>query len=147
MSKNAITKGIKMTDCKFYIDRDARTIVCVYDQARNAVIEFMAKKMDDIKGLMLVADKDWEKIKMPKVFKGKAVCAPEDLWDEELGKKIAFKKMVDKFYKSFFRHATTVVETTDYRLNQMVNIFGEFGEKISGYMDNIDADITARMTE
>ena len=61
---------------------------------------------------------------------GKAVCAPEDEWDVETGKMIAFSRAKDKCYKSFFKRANMLVQKFDARLGDMIELFNNFGEKL-----------------
>jgi hypothetical protein len=67
---------------------------------------------------------------MPVSFMGKAVCAPEDEWNEETGRLIAFSRAKDKCYKSFFKRANLLVQTVDRRLGDMITTFNDFGLKL-----------------
>lgn len=124
--------GIKMSDCKFYVDKNARVVICVIQDVQDMLIKFVREHFDwnDIDIDYAV---DWHfepKLKMPHSFMGKAVCADEDEWDEELGKKIAFSRAKDKCYKSFFKRANLLVQTYDRRLGDMIEIFNNFGLKL-----------------
>ena len=124
--------GIKMSDCKFYVDKDARTVVCVIPNTRNLVIEFIIDnfEFEDIDLTSSMWNKFSKSLYMPRSFMGKAVCAEEDEWNEETGRFIAYSRAKDKCYKSFFKRANHYVQTIDRRLNDVVNTFNDFGTKL-----------------
>ena len=124
--------GIKMSDCKFYIDEDARVVVCVIPNTNDMLIDFVREhfRWDDV-DMDYAIDYHFEpKLQMPRSFMGKAVCAAEDEWNEDLGRKIAFSRAKDKCYKSFFKRANLLVQTYDRRLGDMIETFNDFGLKL-----------------
>ena len=124
--------GIKMSDCKFYVDEDARVVVCVIPNTNDMLIDFVREhfRWDDV-DMDYAIDYHFEpKLQMPRSFMGKAVCAAEDEWNEELGRKIAFSRAKDKCYKSFFKRANLLVQTYDRRLGDMIEMFNDFGLKL-----------------
>ena len=139
-------KGIKMSDCKFYVDEDARTVICVITDTENvsvrhALTNFIDEQFDykdvDISSVAYYSSLH-DILKMPKSFMGKAVCSEDDEWDEEAGKLLAFKRAKTKFYNSFFKRANILMRTLDKRLDDMVEAFGQLGLKIENNMDVID---------
>lgn len=147
--------GIKMSDCDFYVDEEKRTVVCVYPKSKGTgvwpwngasdlVIDFIEENFDfpDISlcdGVLYSSLKN--KLKMPYRFVGKAVCAPEDEWNEELGKKIAFARAKEKCYDSFFKRANLFVHTVTKRLGDAIDIFNNFGDKISASREALEDSI------
>ena len=124
--------GIKMSDCKFYVDEDARVVVCVIPNTNDMLIDFVREhfRWDDV-DMDYAIDYHFEpKLQMPRSFMGKAVCAAEDEWNEDLGRKIAFSRAKDKCYKSFFKRANLLVQTYDRRLGDMIETFNDFGLKL-----------------
>lgn len=135
-------KGIKMSDCRFYVNEAERTVVCVIPQfveegnwrkfTRNMVTDFIYDNFSfremDFRYSMNPAFVD--ELEMPNTFIGKAVCSPDDKWDEEIGKMIAFSRAKDKCYKSFFKRANRFVQTIDRRLGDMIEKFNDFGMKL-----------------
>ena len=135
--------GIKMSDCKFYVDEAARTVVCVIPDTKGMLIDFTYDHFafSDFK---VWGALDWNierVLRMPNSFMGKAVCAAEDEWNEETGKLIAYSRAKDKCYKSFFKRANTLVQLTDHRLNDMITIFNELGDKLQTKKETLDAKI------
>ena len=135
--------GIKMSDCKFYVDEAARTVVCVIPDTTLMVTDFMYehfrwKDMDLWMGLEYILE---NQLMMPHSFMGKAVCAPEDEWNEELGRMLAFSRAKNKCYKSFFKRANHLVQTVDRRLNDMITTFNDFGMKLENKKEMLEAKI------
>ena len=125
--------GIKMSDCRFYVNEEERTVVCVIPNTKYMVTEFISGhfRWNDIDFDMALGYRYSEKeLHMPCSFMGKAVCAPEDKWDVETGKLIAFVRAKDKCYKSFFKRATRFVNTIDSRVENIMTIFNDFGRKL-----------------
>ena len=147
--------GIKMSDCDFYVNEEKRTVVCVYPKSKDGctwgwngasdlVIDFIEENFDfpDVNlcdGVLYGSLKN--KLKMPYRFIGKAVCAPEDEWNEELGKKIAFARAKEKCYDSFFKRANLFVHTVTKRLGDAIDIFNNFGDKISASREALEDSI------
>ena len=126
--------GIKMSECKFYVDEEARTVICVIPQTEHMVLNFIWEHFDwpDVNLSDAIDYHMRHDIKMPKSFMGKAVCAAEDEWNEETGRMIAFSRAKDKCYKSFFKRANKFVQTVDRRLGDMIELFNDFGLKLEG---------------
>ena len=135
--------GIKMNDCRFYVDEAARTVVCVIPNTRMMVRDFIYEHFDwsDVSMSDALCYRMRNKIDMPHSFMGKAVCASEDEWNEELGKKIAFSRAKDKCYKSFFKRANTFVQTIDLRLGDMIEMFNDFGIKLENKREALQKQI------
>lgn len=123
--------GIPMTKCKFYVNEEKRTVVCVIPDTGDALEQFLFDNFNygDMP-LCVYTPKDSTLLYLPDSFTGKAVCAEEDEWNEETGKLIAYSRAKNKFYKSFFRRANKYIQTIDSHLMQMVDTFNEFGERI-----------------
>jgi len=144
--------GIKMSDCRFYVNEDERVVVCVIPNTRDMVTEFIWDhfQWNDVDMTMAVRYPLTDKLNMPNSFIGKAKCAPEDEWNEETGKLIAFAKAKDKCYKSFFKRATKLVQTVDARLGDMMDKFNDFGmqleDKREGMQQRIN-ELTGVSTE
>ena len=140
-------KGIKMSDCRFYVDEDARTIVCVIPNTREMVLDFIYEhfRWSDIDFYGASDYKLDNKLKMPNSFMGKAVCADEDEWDEELGRKIAFSRAKDKCYKSFFKRANLFVQMIDMRLGDALEMFNTFGEKLATKKQTLEDEINSKI--
>ena len=147
--------GIKMSDCDFYVDEEKRTVVCVYptskgtdawlwNGASDLVIDFIEENFDF--GDISLADGArygnlHRKLKMPYRFVGKAVCAPEDTWDVDLGMRIAFARAKEKCYDSFFKRANLFINKLMLRVNDTIDTFNNFGDKLSANREALEEEI------
>ena len=138
--------GVKMSDCKFYINEAERTVVCVIPKTRDMVINFIGDhfKFREFDVPFAIEWNFEDKLLMPRSFSGKAVCAPEDEWSEETGKLIAFAKAKDKCYKSFFKRANALVQMIDGHLGDMITEFNNFGLKLENKREALQAQIDER---
>ena len=141
--------GIKMSDCKFYVNEEERTIVCVIPNTRDMVENFISEHFcwNDFNTYLGVEYEFMKQLEMPHSFMGKAVCAAEDEWNEELGRMIAFSRAKDKCYKSFFRRANMLVNMIDSRLGDMITQLNVFGAKLSNKKDALEQQIEERITK
>ena len=139
--------GIKMSDCKFYVDENARTVVCVIPNTKHMLERFVDEHFtwgDFSMDYGLNYDYK-DKLHLPYSFMGKAVCAPEDTWNEETGRMIAFSRAKDKCYKSFFKRANKLVQMIDKRLGDMITLFNDFGMKLDGKREALQTKIDERI--
>ena len=125
-------KGIKMSDCRFYINEEERVITCVIPNTADMLTGYIEQHFQFADFDMRYLDFEflYKKLRMPSSFMGKAVCAEGDEWNEELGRMIAFSRAKDKCYKSFFKRANLLVNTMDRRINNMITSFNDLGEKL-----------------
>ena len=121
--------GIKMSDCRFYVNEEARTVVCVIPNTRNMLYSFISQHFSwaDLDMRYALGGKFEESLEMPSSFSGKAVCSADDEWNEEFGKLLAYSRAREKCYTSFFKRANTFINQVDRRLNDMVETFNNFG--------------------
>lgn len=147
MRKNC---GIKMSDCKFYVDESAKTVICVINKTQDLVLDFIRDNFGftdvDFDDAMNWYGKFQKSLKMPKSFVGRAKCAPDDTWDEEAGKLIAFSRAKDKCYKSFFKRANLYIQTVDRRLGDMITAFNDFGTKLENKQEALHQKISEHVT-
>ena len=133
--------GIKMSDCKFYVNESERVVVCVIPHTRKMVSDFIREHFQFSDLDFWFALYNTEMVHMPNSFIGKAVCAAEDEWNEELGRKIAFSRAKDKCYKSFFKRANQFVQLVDRRLGDMIDTFNNFGLKLEAKRETLQKQI------
>lgn len=148
--------GIKMSDCRFYVNQDERTVVCVIPaeierdgetyKTKYMVTDFIYDHFEFADfDLTVLEPKLRKQLTMPNSFIGKAVCAPEDEWNEETGRLIAFSRAKDKCYKSFFKRANLYVQTLDRRLGDIITEFNDFGMKLEEKRGKIQEKIDAAL--
>lgn len=81
------------------------------------------------------------KLKMPARFVGISTCGPDDVWDENVGRLIAFDRMKDNLNKSFFKRANTFVAEMEKRLDIFCERVNGYGEKLEHNMNRRKAVI------
>ena len=76
-----------------------------------------------------------DKLRMPNKFIGVATCGPDDVWDENVGRLIAFDRMKDNLNKSFFKRANTFVAEMEKRLDIFCDQVNGYGMKLETNMN------------
>ena len=140
--------NIKKDDCKFIVKPEDRMVICVIDgdNIRHMLSNFVEDfDFPDLEVYMPYPAA--RKLLMPNSFMGKAVCAPEDEWNEEVGRKIAYSRAKHKLYMSFFKRANLYVQTIDRRLNDIMNQFNEMGEALSENQDRLEEELKPYLGE
>ena len=94
--------GIKMADCKFYVDENARTVVCVIPNTKNLLIDFVYKHFNykDITmwdGITYAMSKT---LSMPRSFSGKAL--PKSSYRKILARTSASNNIYDRNFMSIY---------------------------------------------
>ena len=130
-----------MSDCKFYVNKAERTIVCVIPNTQDMVEDFILEHFNFNEMDFTAYGNLRKKIRMPGSFCGKAVCAEGDTWNEELGCMLAFSRAKDKCYKSFFKRANVYIQTVDRRLGDMIEMLNDFGLKLSEKKEKLESMI------
>lgn len=129
--------NIGMEDCRFFVDEERRTVVCVIENTGNLVKDFFDTERavwDDSPNQLVHIFPNYRlshKLEMPDRFVGKAVCAPEDEWNEEAGRLIAFDRAKHKLNVSFFKRAQLFVDMVDEAFTKMVATVNKYGERLS----------------
>ena len=139
--------GIKMSDCRFYVNEEERTVVCVIPKTKYMLEDFAKDhfKWNDFDFDFGIGYDYMKSLYLPSSFMGKAVCAPEDEWNEETGRMIAFSRAKDKCYKSFFKRANKLVQMVDRRLGDMITLFNDFGMKLDDKREALQTKINGRI--
>lgn len=120
--------NIKPKNCHFFIDENKRKVVCVIENTENLVNDFIMGQT--ALNYWFLPDEVINKLIMPNRFSGVATCAPEDTWDIEVGKAIAFSRAKYKLNTSFFKRANYLVNEIDRRLGRVVESFNAYGEHV-----------------
>lgn len=132
--------NIKKEDCRFIVNEEKRTVVCIIEETRallfrfidpyswNTQVQIGSVSFEPSRGLLL-------DLMLPDKFIGKAVCSKDDKWDPEVGKLIAFDRAKNKLHSAFFKRAQLFSNEIDKSLTQLVTSFNEYGEQLSKSAD------------
>lgn len=96
-----------MYTLKYYVNKEKRTVVCVLECDEFSAVDFVERN-HSIRGEYFAHD--YKKYVMPMRFEGKAKCAPEDEFDEELGKLIAFDRAKAKYDRALMSNTRNLIE-------------------------------------
>ena len=123
--------NVKPSDCRFVVNEEKKTVVCIYENCSCDFINFINNncKLEPF-GCNNFSVSLFRKMFMPNRFIGVAVCGPDDEWDEKTGRLIAFSRMKDKLNKSFFKRANTFFNTVDRWLDESAALVNQIGEKL-----------------
>lgn len=125
--------NITPSDCKFIINKNNRTVVCVYEGSARTFINFADSNFKVITSCDVYFAQGSQlrrKLYMPNKFIGVATCSENDEWNEEIGKKVAFSRMKDKLNRSFFKRANLYVKTIDKWMDDAVYLINTVGQKL-----------------
>lgn len=91
--------NIKKSDCFFRVDESARKVVCVYTVDPDLIVDYIDDFNQSIGRPTFIPMSD--KMYLPPHIVGIATCAEDDVWDEEIGKNVAYLKMKKKLIGAF----------------------------------------------
>lgn len=136
--------NITMKDCNFIVKPESRKVICVFYPPRLKYV--VQDYLDELPGRLSRSSglcRKYDSLRMPSYFKGVATCAPEDEWNEELGKLVAFNKMKKKFCSAFFRRINLFFNDVDQQIEQAIVTCDLMGEKWNKQITNTDEKIKA----
>ena len=118
--------SVRKEDVTYIVKPEDRKVIAYIECTDDMFINFFEENMKS--DCFYIWSKDlYKKLKMPNRFTGVSTCGPDDEWNEEIGKLIAFDRMKDAMNKSFFKRANTFVSEIEKRLDafcEVVNLYG-----------------------
>ena len=118
---------IKPENCRYIISPERRVVICIIENTSTFFEDFILTNFD----IYLNSIKWWASLKMPQTFFGVAYCSPEDEWNPEFGKLLAYSRARYKLNKSFFKRANTYINNLDTLVGEAVDTFNAYGEKLT----------------
>lgn len=132
--------NIHPNDCRYIINKDKRKIICIIDDTEKLFVKFADRNFKIpyycTDSYFNKEESMYSKLLMPKRFWGIATCDENDLWDEEIGKKLAFSKAKDKLNNSFVKRANLYVHTFDKYLDSAVEMLNNVCGKLNMSTDH-----------
>ena len=131
--------NISAEDAKFIVDEQKQIVVCIIEHTKYLFSDFALNNfhisIDCDADYIIKRNQKWNndlkrKLEMPDKFVGMAVCSKDDVWDEQIGRAIAFSRAKDNLLKSFFKHAQTYISTIDKWLEEAAEIINAMGDKL-----------------
>lgn len=127
---------ISMERCRFIVKPEDRIIVCILPCARISVFNFLYGLDGHLPFSTSVMPPQ-----LSEYYKGIAYCAPEDEWNEELGKLIAYNKAKRKFCTAFFRKINTYFNKVYKEIESAASTCDALGLKWSDSIIKLDKQI------
>lgn len=118
--------NISPKDCKFIVNKEKRKIVCILENTDELLEDFI-----DGYTLDTLLFSRCKEVFLPNRFIGIATCSPEDEWDEEFGKRVAYTRMKNSFYKMFFNKANIYIDRVDKEINGLIELLNSLGDRVS----------------
>ena len=121
---------VSKDDVVYIVDEKKRKVVAYVEGTKYELVNFISEN----KGIL----PDWfdmpklhNKLLMPDKFIGIATCSPDDEWNPEIGKLIAYHRMKTNMSKSFFKHAETYYKLMLKKVNETVDLINIYGNKLT----------------
>lgn len=123
--------NITVDDARFIVCPEKRKVVCIIDNTAWMFKDYAKWSLHmDTWYLEKIHKGINQRFTMPRRFVGVATCSPDDVFNEETGKLIAFSRAKDKLHTSFFKRANLYVNTMDDWLSRTVEGINLYGEKL-----------------
>ena len=117
--------NVSPKDCRFIVDKEKNKVVCICEKTRYMFWNFANSNFKIVVPVSII-----KKLEMPDRFVGIATCGPNDEWNEETGRLIAFSRMKDNLCRSFFKHANTFFNWYDKQLDDAAEMVNELGARL-----------------
>lgn len=85
---------------KYYTNPEKKQVIAVMSGTRYDAVNRMAKMMNAENSEFIMSPHLFTKYLMPEQYKVTVTCDERDVYDEEVGKQVAKKKLLRNYYKS-----------------------------------------------
>ena len=128
--------SIRKEDVTYVVRPEQKKVIAYIEGTQWMFIDFVNENYPNA-SMFWCGEPFEDKLKMPNKFIGVATCGPDDVWDENVGRLIAFDRMKDNLNKSFFKRANTFVAEMEKRLDI-------FCERVNGYGEKLEYNMNRR---
>ena len=123
---------IREQDCRFIVKRDEKVVVCILPKTKFLFIDFINLNLPNF-----ITDEIYEKrLELKNYYVGVAKCSPEDEFNEEIGRRVAFAKLKEKLRAAFYRRADYYIQTYDNFMEKQVQNIDELLDKWTGEIEH-----------
>lgn len=122
-------KGIRHK-VQYFINKEKGIVVARINDCKEDFICFLKETFwkNDFVNFHV---KSYDHFLMPNSFVGVAQLGENDVWDEELGKQIAYQRAKKKRDASFFKRVNMAVRWYERELDKLCDIFDAYGARLS----------------
>ena len=121
-------KGIRHK-VQYFVNKEKGIVVARINDCKRDFISFLFDSCNQ--NALAYRDKEYGQLLMPRSFVGVAQLGENDIWDEELGKQIAYQRAKQKRDASFFKRANMLVRLYERELDKLCNLFDAYGKRLS----------------
>lgn len=123
--------NINPDDVKFVVDEENRKVICYIEGVEDLFIDFVENNSPLSRMFTRYGyDKNYRALKIKNRYVGVATCAPDDEWNEEYGRRLAYHKMRAKINSSFFKRGNLFANMIDEYLNRFCDTINLYGDKL-----------------
>lgn len=126
---------INRDNIHYSVNEKEKKVVCWIENTENLFIDFFSQH-SKITFRNFYYEKFFEALKMPNKFIGVATCGPDDIWDEKLGRLIAYDRAKKKVSSSFFKRANYCVDKMESFLDEICADINNYGAKLQKNQDH-----------
>lgn len=125
-------KGIRHK-VQYFVNKEKGIVVARINNCKRDFISFLFDycNQNALPYHPQFSDKEYNQLLMPNSFVGVAQLGENDIWDEELGKQIAYQRAKQKRDASFFKRANMIVRLYERELDKLCNLFDAYGKRLS----------------
>ena len=125
-------KGIRHK-VQYFVNKEKGIVVARINNCKRDFFSFLFNSCNQnaLAYLAPFNDKEYDQLLMPNSFVGVAQLGENDIWDEELGKQIAYQRAKQKRDASFFKRANMAVRLYERELDKLCNLFDAYGKRLS----------------
>ena len=118
---------------QYFVNKEKGIVVARINDCKRDFISFLFDSCDQnsLAYHASFSDKEYDQFLMPHSFVGVAQLGENDIWDEELGKQIAYQRAKQKRDASFFKRANMAVRLYERELDKLCNLFDAYGKRLS----------------
>lgn len=112
---------------KYVVVKDKGIVRAIISDCKYDAFDVFDKKfmLPSTHYLALCASGEHEKFVMPYQFSAVAKLHPEDEWNEEIGKKIALKKLSEQYNRSLDKHVANMYDAMSNVMDKMKDYLEE----------------------
>lgn len=126
-------KGIRH-QVQYFVNKEDGIVVARINDCKRDFLSFFLDT-NRMSGSLPISDKEYDQLLMPNSFVGVARLGDDDVWDEELGKQIAYQRAKQKRDQSFFKRANMMMRWIERELDRLCDVFDAYGKRLSNNME------------
>lgn len=137
--------GIRKEDVKYVVNQEEKKVVAFVEETKMLAVNFIEENFPHLE--IWYDDPMYLNLLMPDRFVGIATCSELDVWDENIGRLIAFNRLKKKLDTCMFKRLGAFVDEMDRRTNLFCERTNQYGEKLEKNMMRRDNTIAGLVGE